>query len=40
MDEAVQLLETTLGEEESTDELLSELAEEVINPIAAGEAAQ
>ncbi len=40
MDEAVQLLETTLGEEESTDELLSELAEEVINPAASGEAAQ
>ncbi len=40
MDDAVQLLETTLGEEESTDELLSELAEEVINPTAAGEAAQ
>jgi len=39
MDEAVQLLETTLGEEESTDELLSELAEEVINPAASGRAA-
>ena len=36
MGEAVQLLETTLGEEESTDELLSELAEEVINPAASG----
>ena len=40
MDEAVQLLETTLGEEESTDELLSELAEEVINPAASGGAAE
>ncbi len=37
MKEAVGLLEETLAEEESTDELLSELAEEAINPAAAGE---
>ena len=40
MQEAVGLLEETLVEEESTDELLSELAEEAINPAAAGEAAE
>ena len=40
MGEAVGLIEETLAEEESTDELLSELAEEAINPAAAGEAAE
>jgi ferritin-like metal-binding protein YciE len=35
MDEAAQLLEETLVEEENTDEILSELAEEAINPAAA-----
>ncbi|HEY8564231.1 MAG TPA: DUF892 family protein [Beijerinckiaceae bacterium] len=34
MDEASTLLKETLAEEESTDELLSELAEDVINPAA------
>jgi ferritin-like metal-binding protein YciE len=34
LDEAAQLIEETLAEEESTDELLSELAEEAINPAA------
>jgi ferritin-like metal-binding protein YciE len=33
------LLEETLVEEENTDELLSELAEELANPTAAGAAA-
>jgi ferritin-like metal-binding protein YciE len=33
--EAVSLLEETLVEEENTDELLSELAEEAANPVAA-----
>ncbi len=33
--EAVELLTETLGEEESTDDLLSELAEDIINPRAA-----
>jgi ferritin-like metal-binding protein YciE len=40
MQEAVGLIEETLAEEESTDELLSELAEEAINPAAAGEATE
>ncbi|HYY84052.1 MAG TPA: DUF892 family protein, partial [Beijerinckiaceae bacterium] len=35
MDDAAQLLEETLVEEENTDEILSELAEEAINPAAA-----
>ena len=35
MDEAATLLEETLVEEENTDEILSELAEEAINPAAA-----
>ena len=35
MDDAAQLLEETLVEEEKTDEILSELAEEAINPAAA-----
>lgn len=35
MDEACELLKETLIEEENTDELLSELAEEAINPEAA-----
>ena len=35
MDEAAQLLEETLVEEENTDEILSELAEEAITPAAA-----
>jgi ferritin-like metal-binding protein YciE len=35
MDEAADLLEETLVEEENTDEILSELAEEAINPAAA-----
>ena len=34
------LIEESLAEEESTDELLSELAEEAINPAAAGEATE
>jgi ferritin-like metal-binding protein YciE len=32
MDEAVELLQATLEEEEATDEALTELAEAVINP--------
>ena len=35
MDEAAELLRETLVEEENTDELLSELAEDAINPAAA-----
>lgn len=35
MDEAAELLKETLVEEENTDELLSELAEDAINPAAA-----
>jgi ferritin-like metal-binding protein YciE len=35
-DDAVDLLEETLAEEESTDEALSELAEDAINPQAEG----
>ena len=35
MDHAAKLLEETLVEEENTDEILSELAEEAINPAAA-----
>ena len=36
LSEAADLLQETLVEEENTDELLSELAEEAINPAAAG----
>ena len=39
MSEAADLLEETLVEEENTDELLSELAEDLANPAAAGELA-
>jgi ferritin-like metal-binding protein YciE len=35
MEDAARLLSETLGEEESTDQLLSELAEDVVNPKAA-----
>lgn len=35
MDEAVELLSETLAEEEATDDLLSQLGEDVINPKAA-----
>ena len=37
MSEAADLLQETLVEEENTDELLSELAEDLANPVAAGE---
>ena len=39
LDDVSGLLEETLIEEENTDELLSELAEELANPTAAGAAA-
>jgi ferritin-like metal-binding protein YciE len=39
LDDVAGLLEETLVEEENTDELLSELAEELANPTAAGAAA-
>lgn len=35
-DEAIDLLEKTLQEEEETDDLLTQIAEEEINPVAAG----
>jgi ferritin-like metal-binding protein YciE len=35
-DDAIDLLEQTLGEEEETDDLLTAIAEEEINPLAAG----
>jgi ferritin-like metal-binding protein YciE len=38
-DDVIELLELTLGEEEETDDLLTEIAEEEVNPAAVGNGA-